>query len=219
MESYRDAELKRIHNQSFLSTPDGMPMVWLARWNGYSEVERVYGPDLMLEIMKVTAGTRRKHFFWGGNEGVADELREAMESSFPGTEVAGTDCPPFRPLTRRGRGGPRGPAAGVEAALFLGGAEHAEAGALHARHVEPLPGPHEGLGARHDHARGGSRLRLPHRPREPGAGLDSALRTGMVLPGVQGAAASLETIRGQQHGFLRAILPQLMDLRHYPMEK
>ena len=28
MESQRDAELRRIHNASGLTTPDGMPMVW-----------------------------------------------------------------------------------------------------------------------------------------------------------------------------------------------
>ncbi len=31
MESQQDAELKRIHNHSFLTTPDGMPMVWMGR--------------------------------------------------------------------------------------------------------------------------------------------------------------------------------------------
>ena len=99
MESYRDMELKRIHNRSFLSTPDSMPMVWMAKWRGHEEVERVYGPDLMLEVVSVTAGTGRKHFFWGGNEGVAEELSGRMRERFPGTGVAGTCCPPFRPLT------------------------------------------------------------------------------------------------------------------------
>ena len=99
MESFRDEELKRIHNRSYLSTPDGMPMVWLAKWHGQATVERVYGPDLMLEVVASTAGTGRKHYFWGGNEGVAEELATRMEQRFPGTDVAGTCCPPFRPLT------------------------------------------------------------------------------------------------------------------------
>ncbi len=99
MESCRDEELKRIHNRSYLSTPDGMPMVWIAKLHGQSEVERVYGPDLMLEVVAATAATGRKHYFWGGNEGVAEELAERMQERFPGTEVIGTSCPPFRPLT------------------------------------------------------------------------------------------------------------------------
>jgi N-acetylglucosaminyldiphosphoundecaprenol N-acetyl-beta-D-mannosaminyltransferase len=51
MESQRDPQLLRIHNRSGLTTPDGMPMVWSARWAGRREVSRVYGPDLMLAVL------------------------------------------------------------------------------------------------------------------------------------------------------------------------
>ena len=62
MESHRDIDLRRIHNRSFLSTPDGMPMVWMAKWSGHQQVERVYGPDLMLEVVRSTAFQRvRRH--------------------------------------------------------------------------------------------------------------------------------------------------------------
>ena len=37
MESQGDAELLRIHNESGLTTPDGMPMVWAARFAGRQE--------------------------------------------------------------------------------------------------------------------------------------------------------------------------------------
>ena len=45
MESQRDETLREIHNDAGLVTPDGMPLVWLSRLNGYRHVERVYGPD------------------------------------------------------------------------------------------------------------------------------------------------------------------------------
>ena len=32
MESQADPILRRIHNASLLTTPDGMPMVWAVRW-------------------------------------------------------------------------------------------------------------------------------------------------------------------------------------------
>src|SRR3954452_16912720 len=51
MECRRDPHLLRIHNRSGLTTPDGMPMVWAARWAGRGEVSRVYGPDLMLAVL------------------------------------------------------------------------------------------------------------------------------------------------------------------------
>jgi N-acetylglucosaminyldiphosphoundecaprenol N-acetyl-beta-D-mannosaminyltransferase len=50
MESQWDEGLRRIHNNAGLVTPDGMPLVWLNRLHGYTHVERVYGPDLMLAL-------------------------------------------------------------------------------------------------------------------------------------------------------------------------
>src|SRR3954470_8709338 len=37
-EAQRDPELKRVYNESWLTTPDGMPLVWL----GPRGIERVY---------------------------------------------------------------------------------------------------------------------------------------------------------------------------------
>src|SRR5262245_55329441 len=48
MECQRDEDLRKIHNEAALVTPDGMPLVWLSRWDGARDVTRVYGPDLML---------------------------------------------------------------------------------------------------------------------------------------------------------------------------
>lgn len=99
MESRRDPELQKIHNRSFLSTPDGMPMVWIGKWMGYDEIDRVYGPDLMLKVVQGTAGSGRGHYFFGGSEGVADSLAERLQQQSPGVRVVGTQCPPYRELT------------------------------------------------------------------------------------------------------------------------
>jgi exopolysaccharide biosynthesis WecB/TagA/CpsF family protein len=77
-----------------------MPTVWGGWANGHSEMTRVYGPDLMLEVMRVSAQNGLQHFFYGGKEGVADLLKEKLEERFPGIEIVGTYCPPFRPLTQ-----------------------------------------------------------------------------------------------------------------------
>ena len=36
MEAQRDESLRKILNSSFLNTPDGMPMVWVGKLNGYN---------------------------------------------------------------------------------------------------------------------------------------------------------------------------------------
>lgn len=97
-ESQRDPELRKIHNRSLYSTPDGMPMVWLSRWNGNSEVDRVYGPDLMLEMFRASEVSGHRHYFFGGADGVADQLAEKLGEKFPEAEIVGRYTPPFRPL-------------------------------------------------------------------------------------------------------------------------
>ena len=99
MECQRDRSLLNIHNASGMTTPDGMPMVWASRWAGVRGVDRVYGPDLMLEICRLSAANGWSSFFYGGKPGVADRLAERLTAQFPGLEVAGTHSPPFGDLT------------------------------------------------------------------------------------------------------------------------
>src|SRR3712207_4019715 len=55
MESQRDDALREIHNHSGLTVPDGVPLVWAARYAGARQVQRVYGPDMMLAVCKLAA--------------------------------------------------------------------------------------------------------------------------------------------------------------------
>ena len=97
-EAQSDPEFRRILNASFLNTTDGMPLVWLGRHYVKPEVQRVYGPDLMLALFAATQAVPFRHFFYGGAPGVAEKLRASLEARFPGVQVVGTYTPPFRPL-------------------------------------------------------------------------------------------------------------------------
>ena len=81
--------------------PDGMPMVWFGRLAGRRGMCRVYGPGFMELVCRESATVAIRHFFYGGAPGVADELARRAAARFPGLQVAGTHCPPFRPLTER----------------------------------------------------------------------------------------------------------------------
>jgi N-acetylglucosaminyldiphosphoundecaprenol N-acetyl-beta-D-mannosaminyltransferase len=94
-EAQNDPAFRAILNSAFLDTTDGMPLVWLGRRAVGSWVDRVYGPDLMLEIFRATQSTPFRHFFYGGAPGVAETR---LEARFPGVTICGTYCPPFRPL-------------------------------------------------------------------------------------------------------------------------
>ncbi len=95
----RDPNHLTTLNRSLLTTPDGMPLVWLGRHAGHPTVGRVYGPDLLLEVCRATAGTELNHYFYGGGAGTAQALASNLQTRFPGLRVAGTETPPYRPLT------------------------------------------------------------------------------------------------------------------------
>lgn len=102
-ECQRDPDLLRIHNQSLLSTPDGVPLTWMGRLQGKSssEMQRVYGPDLMLCMFDRGQQQGLRHYLFGGSEGVAPLLAEKLQSRFPQAEIVGIYTPPFRPLDDR----------------------------------------------------------------------------------------------------------------------
>jgi N-acetylglucosaminyldiphosphoundecaprenol N-acetyl-beta-D-mannosaminyltransferase len=97
-EAQADREFRAILNHSFLNTPDGMPTVWLGRLQGFADMRRVYGPDLMLRVCEMSVAPGYSHFFFGGGPGIAQALRLRLEQRFPGLRVAGVFEPPFRPL-------------------------------------------------------------------------------------------------------------------------
>lgn len=98
-EARRDPTFREILNAAAMVVPDGMPLVWLGRLRGHRLRRRVYGPELMLEFCRATAGRGLRHYFYGGAPGVAVALAARLAAEFPGLVVAGTNAPPFRPLT------------------------------------------------------------------------------------------------------------------------
>src|SRR5437667_6289641 len=102
-EAQSDHELKQILNGALLATPDGMPLVWMARLQGYRSIRRVYGPDLLLNLCDHSRSAGLSHFFFGGKSGVAEELAANLQKRFPGLKIAGTYSPPFRALDEEER--------------------------------------------------------------------------------------------------------------------
>lgn len=99
MEARRDPELRSIFAKAYLAAPDGMPTVWMGQLQGLSSMQRVFGPDLMLEIVGRKEFSGYSHFLCGGAPGVAEHLRAEMLRRFPWVSIAGTYTPPFRQLT------------------------------------------------------------------------------------------------------------------------
>jgi len=102
LECHADEDLRRIYNASAMITPDGMPLVWLSRLAGHRDVERVYGPDLMLDVCARSVTTGYRHFLYGfeiDGEDVPSRLASSLRERFPGIRIVGTCAAPQRPLT------------------------------------------------------------------------------------------------------------------------
>ncbi len=94
MACQRDPELRRIFNASGMTTPDGMPIVWLLRLLGHPSVGRVYGPDLMRAVCRRSESAGWRHYLYGGLPGVAAKLAARLEQEHAGLRIAGFGTPP-----------------------------------------------------------------------------------------------------------------------------
>lgn len=99
IEGQDDPAFKRLLNDAGLNVADGMPMVWLSRLAGYTQVSRVFGPDFMLLVSKALARSKGRAFYYGGGPGVAEDLAGTLKRRYPGLGTAGVHCPPFRALS------------------------------------------------------------------------------------------------------------------------
>lgn len=97
--AFKEPEFKNVLNSFYWNLPDGMPGVWVGRLKGAKQMTRCYGPDFFKLVVQQSADTTIKHFFCGGQEGVANELKAAVARKFDNRQVVGTFCPPFREMS------------------------------------------------------------------------------------------------------------------------
>jgi N-acetylglucosaminyldiphosphoundecaprenol N-acetyl-beta-D-mannosaminyltransferase len=98
VEASKSAAMRDCLATAQVVTPDGTPLVWYGRLKGL-QMQRVCGPDTMPAVLDQSRWHGSSHFFYGGAPGVAEQLVERMAHRYPGLNVAGVYCPPFRALT------------------------------------------------------------------------------------------------------------------------
>lgn len=89
----KDVAYREVMNQAFMCTPDGMPLVWMARLWGLKDVKRTVGPDLFVQMIE-DKHSGLKHFLLGDTE----ETLAAMMAKFAdgdSSNIVGTFSPPF----------------------------------------------------------------------------------------------------------------------------
>ena len=97
--SYESEHYRTVQNSAAMALPDGGPLSKYSRFAGFRNAERVTGPDLMVELFRISAQKGYRHFFYGSTQETLDDMRTALRRDYPGIVVAGMYAPPFRPLT------------------------------------------------------------------------------------------------------------------------
>lgn len=97
----RDPELAAALAQADLCTPDGAPLAWLMRQQGWPEQQRISGPDLMWYVLGEAARLQVPVFLLGGTTATLNKLRTVLKKSFPPLRLAGQFSPPFRAFTEK----------------------------------------------------------------------------------------------------------------------
>lgn len=95
----KNQDFADVLNDFYINLPDGRPAALVGRLKGGKEMEQITGPDFFKHIMEATSQTTVKHYFCGGKEGVAEELKLNCEKKFGNKNIIGTFSPPFRLMT------------------------------------------------------------------------------------------------------------------------
>jgi N-acetylglucosaminyldiphosphoundecaprenol N-acetyl-beta-D-mannosaminyltransferase len=96
----RDPALAEALAGAQIVTPDGMGVVYAARFLGEKISDRVYGPDLMDAQLARAAAAGTPTFIYGGHDQAAlDQLRATLTERHNGLNIVGGESPPHRPPT------------------------------------------------------------------------------------------------------------------------
>ncbi|MDE6054738.1 MAG: WecB/TagA/CpsF family glycosyltransferase, partial [Lachnospiraceae bacterium] len=99
--SYENEHYRMVQNSAAMALPDGAPLSKYSRMLGFRNAERVTGPDLMVELFRISGKKGYRHFFYGSTQQTLDDMRTALQRNFPDMVIAGMYAPPFRPLTEK----------------------------------------------------------------------------------------------------------------------
>lgn len=90
MIAQKDANFRHILSRCDLTVPDGIGLLFAARFLGMPLPERVTGSDGVPKIAERAALTGWKLFFLGAAPGVADKAADVLRARYPGVNIVAT---------------------------------------------------------------------------------------------------------------------------------
>jgi len=99
LEGRKNKKYRYIINNSAMSLPDGMPLVWIGRKRGYLEMSRCAGNDVMNEVLKLSEKEGYTNFFYGCSPDTLNKLYDRLKKTYPRLKIAGMYSPPYTELS------------------------------------------------------------------------------------------------------------------------
>ena len=100
----KDAPFKALLQRASVNFPDGKSVVWankLLHRRRTIPNDRVYGPDLLLDVFENGQELGLRHYLLGSTPQVLSGLETELRRRFPKAAIVGSVSPPFRPLTEQ----------------------------------------------------------------------------------------------------------------------
>lgn len=91
----KNARFREVYQNAFLVVPDGVPLLWAARFLGTPLKERVNGTDLFEKLCAVAAQENLRVFLLGGRSGAAEQAKQKLQQKYPDLQVVGIYSPPY----------------------------------------------------------------------------------------------------------------------------
>lgn len=94
----RDAAYGDVINGADMATPDGAPVAWMLRRQGFVGQSRISGPDLMWALCERCAAQGVAIYCYGSTAATLGLLEQRLRAAFPTLRMT-MESPPFRALT------------------------------------------------------------------------------------------------------------------------
>lgn len=100
MTGVMDPQHRHRLNQLELLVPDGQPVRWALNWmHGTGLKDRVYGPNLMLQVLEAAASQNLPVALFGGSAELLEKLQGRLLEKFPSLKIAAVIPSKFRRIS------------------------------------------------------------------------------------------------------------------------
>ena len=91
--SVKDLNIRNLINNFTIKTPDGFPVAKALSFLTKKKFLRVDGYNVFLQTITDGLETNRRHYFFGNNEDIVQQMIEKLKNMFPNIKISGHICP------------------------------------------------------------------------------------------------------------------------------